>query len=199
MMVNGAERILLHSGGAVGADYEWAKAALASDPRYFIEMHSFYGHDCKTDELDHSRIHRRVHSFESMQKEALPHICNAAAALGKFVPKKPYVLNLQLRDYYQIVRSEYVFAVSTITPDRQHVDGGTGWAVECAKAMGIPVLVFDQARDWWFSFSYAHGAFVPCKGAPPAGFIRSLGNEHITGIGTRKISQSGIEAIRGVV
>lgn len=193
------KRIILHSGGAKGADYEWARLALETDDRFFIEMHSFYNHDCKAGNLDYSRIHRRVHSFDSMQKEAMPFIQRAAHELGKNVPTKPYILNLQLRDYYQIANSEYVFAISTILEDMKHVNGGTGWAIECAKSKQIPILVFDQNKGKWFAYQYHAGKFAPCKGIPPQGFVRNLGKEHITGIGTRNISKAGIEAIRGIL
>ncbi len=193
------DRILLHSGGAVGADYEWARCALATDSKYSVEMHSFYGHDCQTRGLPQGKVHRRVHSFESMQKEALPAILRAAARFGRSYPSKPYVQNLLLRDYYQVCRTQYVFAVANLTPDKQFVEGGTGWAVECAKEFQVPILVFDEKENWWFSFVYASNSFIPCRGEPPQGFIRTLGIEHITGIGSRTIGNNGLKAIQAVV
>ena len=92
-----------------------------------------------------------------------------------------------------------MFAVAKLSADMRHVQGGTGWAVEVAKFERIPILVFDEWRERWFSFSFSSGVFVPCRGNPPCGFIRDLGKTNITGIGTREITPVGVKAIKSIL
>ena len=193
------ETIILHSGGAVGADHEWARASLFADPRFIVEIHSFQGHSRDMDSLDASRVNLNIHFLDIMMTEAFPYVQEAARSLGRNLPRKPYVLNLLLRNFYQVNRSQYVFAVAPVSDNMRTVDGGTGWAVEMAKGFSLPILVFDQRREKWFFYVYPSKAFVPCHGDPPAGFVRSLGLSDITGIGSRDLSDIGRNAILSIL
>lgn len=193
-------KIIIHSGGAVGADYEWAKNALEKDSCYFVVNHSFYSHVPKIDGLDYHRLHNRIHCIEELQHEAMQHIQIASNNMNRPIPSKNfYTQALVLRDWYQVEKSEAVFAVSTLNKEETNVVGGTAWAIECAKAKGLFILVFDQNKEHWYFFKYKENKFVQCEKDAPEGFIRQKDFKNITCIGTRNINQIGIKAIKNIL
>ena len=86
--------------------------------------------------------------------------------------------------FHMVNKGQQVFAVGVILADNT-VKGGTGWAVELAKLFNLPVSVYDQEKDGWFSWiqggwqqdspKIAHGAIV--------------------GSGTRELTDKGCAAI----
>ena len=194
------KKIIIHSGGAIGADYEWAKNAFEKDSCYFVVNHSFYSHTPKIDGLDYHRLHNRIHCKEELQQEAMRHIQIASNNMNRPIPSKDfYTQALVLRDWYQVENSEAVFAVSTLNKDETNVVGGTAWAIECAKAKGLFILVFDQIKEKWYFYKHKEAKFIQCKKEAPEGFIRQRDFKNITCIGTRKINQAGINAIKNIL
>lgn len=180
--------MILHSGGAVGADTWFAKIATTNNIEVYI--HSFQGHSIK-EVTKTSKVIIHNGSWDI----AMDAVTEANKQLGRRIPMKKYVLNLILRDYFQICNSDYVFAVSSLI-NKRLISGGTGWAIEMSIQRKIPIVIFDDSKKQWFYFSYKDMCFKRTKSIPPKGFLVNLNVQNVTGIGTRNISQDGIEAIK---
>lgn len=182
--------MILHSGGAIGADTWFAK--MASINNIDVYIHSFQGHSIK--EL--TKTSKIIIHTNDLDK-AMEAITDANKQLQRHIPLNKYVLNLILRDYFQICNSQYVFAVSTLINERI-VKGGTGWAIEMSIERKIPIVLFDDFQKKWFYFSYKNMSFKQTNSNPPKGFLPSLNLLNITGIGSRNISNDGIAAIKSL-
>jgi hypothetical protein len=111
-------------------------------------------------------------------------------------------INLLARNWAQVKYSDEVFAIGTILnpgergsrgfhnkSEFQLVDGGTGWACAMAIDKGMDLHVFNQRTNSWWRWSYIKGEFI--KSDRP-----KITKQNFAGIGTREITQEGIEAIR---
>ena len=184
--------MILHTGGAKGADFFFAREMLSAGE--VAILHSFDGHNPNVSGLSGYKILR--HSKDELFNEAWPAYEKANQVLKRHVPRKEYVRNLILRDYFQIKDSEYVFAVAPMDSEKT-VAGGTGYAVQMAIDKEIPVILFDDNRSFtWHYFSYKYNRFMQVNHSPERGYALSLTKENITGIGSRNISQTGASAIR---
>lgn len=194
--------MFLHTGGADGSDHSFAlTASKYSDYKVFI--HSFSGHRVNLKgmtEEQMSRVEVVIHPKDELSK-GFSAIEEASKILKRHLSMKEYVMNLLLRNYFQIKDSEYVFAIAQLQNNRM-VKGGTGWAVEMAIQKKIPVVVFSESTQTdgsWYYFSYKQQIFQKTYGNPPKGFLSTLakqGIRNITGIGTRELSEQGKEAIK---
>lgn len=75
------------------------------------------------------------------------------------------------------------------------VDGGTGWAVEGALLRGIPVYVYDEISNRWYTATEVQrsaGGWKTVDGPPTD--VKS-----IAGIGTRKLTENGFAEIQAYV
>ena len=86
--------------------------------------------------------------------------------------------------WHMVSRSQQVFVVGSIQADGT-VRGGTGWSVELARTWSRDLWVFDQVQGDWFHWDGQ--AWV--RGTP---VVRSV---HVTGTGTRKLTDAGRAAI----
>ena len=86
--------------------------------------------------------------------------------------------------YHMVNKGHQVFAVGVILEDNT-VKGGTGWAVELAKLFNMPVSVYDQEKDDWFS--WREGGWR--QDAP------KIEHETIVGSGTRELTDKGRAAV----
>ena len=75
------------------------------------------------------------------------------------------------------------------------VDGGTGWAVEGALLRGIPVYVYDEISNRWYTATEVQRSADGWKkvDSPPTD-VRA-----IAGVGTRKLGESGAAEIEAYV
>ena len=194
--------MFLHTGGADGSDHAFALIA-SNNPDCRVLVHSFAGHRVNINRMTEeqkSRVKVVIHSKDELS-EGFSYIDKASKVLKRHLPMKEYVMNLLLRNYFQIKDSEYVFAVAPLQNNRM-VKGGTGWAVEMAIQQKLPVVVFSdspQTESSWYYFSYKKQIFQKTHGNPPQGFLLNLkqqGIKNVTGIGTRELSEQGREAIR---
>lgn len=92
-------------------------------------------------------------------------------------------MSLLARDWCQVKYSEAVFAIGHLK--RGIVEGGTGWAVQMAIDAGKPVYLFDQKSEEWLT--YEDGVWTGCD-------VPVL-THNFAGIGSRRITESGIKAI----
>ena len=73
----------------------------------------------------------------------------------------PYTLagELLARDFYQVDKSDGVFAISNITGSQRAVEGGTNMAVQVGIKQGKPVHVYDLNTERWYQYNQSTGRF----------------------------------------
>ena len=73
----------------------------------------------------------------------------------------PYTLagELLARDFYQVDKSDGVFAVANITSSQKAVEGGTNMAVQVGIKQGKPVHVYDLNTESWYKYNQSTGIF----------------------------------------
>ncbi len=86
--------------------------------------------------------------------------------------------------FHMVNKGHQVFAVGVILADNT-VKGGTGWAVELAKLFNLPVSVYDQEKDDWFTWH--QGGWQ--QDTP------RISHDRIVGSGTRELTDKGRAAI----
>lgn len=171
MKNNKKEGFVNHSGGAVGADYEWGRQGA----KYGV-VSRHYWHGKRTP-------YGNVEISEADFEEGRRHVLKANETLHRR-PEK--YMNLLSRDWCQVKYSEAVFAIGNLY--RGIVKGGTGWAVQMAINEGKPVWLFDQSLEQWLH--YKDGEWISCD-------VPVL-TRHFAGIGSREIKECGIKAIAEV-
>lgn len=73
----------------------------------------------------------------------------------------PYTLagELLARDFYQVDKSDGVFAIVNITSSQRAVEGGTNMAVQVGIKQGKPVHVYDLNTESWYQYNQSTGRF----------------------------------------
>lgn len=73
----------------------------------------------------------------------------------------PYDVGGELlaRDFYQVDKSDGVFAVANITRSQKAVEGGTNMAVQVGIKQGKPVHVYDLNTENWYQYNQSTGRF----------------------------------------
>lgn len=170
------------SGGAIGADTQWGHSATRDGHK--VIHYSFDGH--KTN-VDPSTVFRLS---QAQLNRADKDLARASKTLKRSTGKNLFVKNLLRRNWWQIINTHAVYAVSTIDQNNQ-VTGGTAWAIEMAIMKMVPkIYVFDQNAALWYNWDYSDNIWNNIKNKPE----QPLGKW--TGIGTRDLNSRGIEAIK---
>lgn len=181
--VKNLKKHVCHSGGCPGADMTWE----AAGEEYGVVTHaySFSGH---TQYGKHPVI-----LSEAELSEATQHVINASLTLKRpIVTVATYVRNLLRRNWFQVKNAESIYAVGKFMSNtRSVVDGGTGWAVQMAIHVRKPIFFYDQLTKSWYTYNYVTGIFETFTDTP-------ILTEQFAGIGTRDISDDGIQAILDV-
>jgi len=165
-----------HSGGAIGSDTAWDMIGR----QFGVTKFRHYYTEPYVTQKGNTPI-----PFEEAKLEATPKLIKANETLKRRFPSSNVFVNsLLYRNWYQVKNSEEIFAVGTLLTD-SIVSGGTAWAVQMAIDDGKPVWLFDQKSERWKGFE--NGLFLNCD-AP------ILSND-FAGIGTREISNKGLDAI----
>ena len=73
----------------------------------------------------------------------------------------PYDVGGELlaRDFYQVDKSDGVFAIANITSSYKAVQGGTNMAVQVGIKYGKPVHVYDLNTESWYQYNQSTGRF----------------------------------------
>jgi hypothetical protein len=172
------------TGGAKGSDYVWGR--FAEKHGWTPQVLSFQGHN-----LHPNTVGEVLCLPPKYLTVADAYLERANRVLQRRFPtNSDYVDNLLRRNYYQVVESNQVCGIGTISDDLKKVNGGTGWAVQMGIDLTLPVYVFDQSKKHWVTWNTWLEIFDPCD--PP------LLEDKFTGIGTREISKDGIIAIKEV-
>lgn len=165
-----------HSGGAIGSDSAWGDIG----DKYGVKSNHYY----------RGKTPRgNVQITEDQYKEGLQKVEAAVEPLGRKIPySKPYVVGLLSRNWQQVKNSDAVFAVAQDFDAKGNVLGGTGWAVQMAKAEGKPIHVFSQKTGAWYSWN---GSAWVQEETPKL-------TNNFAGIGTRELNDTGRKAIEAV-
>lgn len=73
----------------------------------------------------------------------------------------PYDIGGELlaRDFYQVDKSDGVFAIANIISSQRAVEGGTNMAVQVGIKQGKPVHVYDLNTESWYQYNQSTGRF----------------------------------------
>ena len=73
----------------------------------------------------------------------------------------PYDIGGELlaRDFYQVDKSDGVFAIANITSSQKAVQGGTNMAVQVGIKQSKPVHVYDLNTESWYQYNQSTGRF----------------------------------------
>lgn len=173
-----------HSGGCPGADMTWETAGEeygVVTRAYSFSGHKQYGKNPVV--LSHEELH-----------EGLAHALDVNTQFKRNLMSSPrYTKCLISRNWYQVKNAEVIFAVGKFYDNTlTRVDGGTGWAVQMAVNNGKPIYFYDQPTESWYEYDHHNGKFVTFTGTP------ALRTKHFAGIGTRELTDAGMQAILDV-
>lgn len=184
--------IVCNSGNAVGSDTYWEK--IGED---FGVKTRAYSYKTKY----HTSLNK-VEISEDDYKEGIIQVKSANKFLNRYGINK--YMNLLARNWAQVKYSDQIIAIGLLLRPGEKgnrgyinkskidiVDGGTGYAVMMGINNGREVYVFDQVREEWFRWSYTSNTFVNSERP-------SIKYQNFAGIGTREITEIGIEEIREV-
>lgn len=171
------EDFILFSGGAVGAETEFGKAAEA----HGIEEvnFSFEGHEIARDRG------LRILNHEELQQGdvSLTYVSNL---MHRDFPRTPTFRKILQTIWYVVNSSQQIFTIGKILSDNT-VKGGTGWGAEFTKICNKPLYVFDQEQNQWFKWDKERWISNPNPVITEA---------HFAGNGTRRINENGKKAIK---
>ncbi len=168
------------SGGAKGADAAFGIAASRAGDGVIHMI--FQGHHsrCPGDQLLSLTTEQLAVADEHLEKANL-------TLKRRWPVAHPFVANLLRRNYYQVVWSQSLYAISKF--DRYGmVSGGTAWAVQMMidiNSLGN-IFVFDQEEGQWYQWKSTR--WMPVL--PPA---RPQGI--YAGVGSRELNSAGEAAI----
>lgn len=162
------ENHIQHSGGAVGADYEWSRQGEA-----FGIVARHYWHRRRTP-------YGNVEITEADFHEGVQHVLQANQSLHR---RPERYMDLLARNWCQMKYSDAVFAIGRIK--NGVVEGGTAWAVQMVLDVHKPVYLFDQVSERWLTSR--DGLWVSCD--------LPVLTHNFAGIGSRQITPAGIRAI----
>ena len=173
-----------HSGGAIGADSYWDSIGR----EFGVTDHLHYWHSTRTPKGNFELTDQQI-------EEAWPHVLKANEWLQRKGIER--FKSLLARNYYQVLNADAVFAIGELQNAFAFIPkGGTAWAVQMAKDMGKPVYFFDQkSADYTFPSS-GWSLFDRTARFIQPNEVKLTQN--FAGIGSRKITPAGIQAIRDV-
>jgi hypothetical protein len=171
------------SGGAKGADSKWGIEAAKHGHSVMHFTFAGYRSDVPNDTI--------IQLTNEELSEADQYLQTSNLALQRRIPTDSYKLNLLRRNYYQIVHSQTLYAVSDIK--NQQVQGGTAWAVQMfinrrlSQPGSVPAYVFDQKLDKWFRYHHIMKWIETTDVPKPSGLYTGIGARNLTDMGAKAI------------
>lgn len=150
---NNPQNYTMNSGGAYGGDTYWDVIG-----RQFglIKINHFRPAD--NQRLSKTLRDRNVKPFSITHEQS-----NYAREQIKQLTGRelPYDIGGELlaRDFYQVDKSDGVFAIANITSSYKAVQGGTNMAVQVGIKQGKPVHVYDLNTESWYQYNKSTGRF----------------------------------------
>lgn len=177
---SGMSNYTCHSGGCPGADMAWETEGY----KYDINTISYSFHNHK----QYGKNYKILLPNELQEGYEAAKIADKTLNRNFDAIEYPYVKNLLARNWFQVKNSEAVYAISAKFLSDSIVDGGTGWAVQMAIDTNKPVYVFDQITMKWYEYT-KNNIFEPISTIAP------ILTKNFAGIGTRKLTKPGMQAI----
>jgi hypothetical protein len=185
--------ITCHSGGAEGSDSCWESIGA----KFGVKTKAY---SYKT---GHHKSSNKFEISDDDYNEGVQEINKANRHMDRFGIHK--YMNLLARNWSQVKYSSQIFAIGTIvdpgtkTPKGyysksklQTVDGGTGYAIMMGINNKKDIYVYDQVKCSWYRWSYSSMSFIKLDETP------KIKTQNFAGIGTREITENGINAITAV-
>ena len=170
---------LNHSGGAKGSDSYWDE--IGREHGFNNHIHYWYKKMNPKSEPQHQVT-------EEDYLEGVKMIERANLTLKRQNINK--YMHLLARNWSQVKYSDSIYAIGFIQKNMKSVKGGTGWAIAMSIDSEKDTYIFDQDKEKWFYWDYNNKKFLTC--------VTPSLTKNYAGIGSREISESGINAIRNV-
>lgn len=150
---NNPQNYIMNSGGAYGADTYWDVIG-----RQFGLTNINHFRPADNQRLSKTLRDRNVKPFSITHEQS-----NYAREQIKQLTgmELPYdvVGELLARNFYQVDKSDGVFAIANITSSYKAVQGGTNMAVQVGIKQGKPVHVYDLNTESWYQYNQSTGRF----------------------------------------
>ena len=163
-----------HTGGAIGADSMWDE--IGREFGVTNHFHYWYKKSNPKSLPEHEITEEEYQEGVSMINQANKTL--KRRNIDKY-------MHLLARNWVQVKNAETIFAIGLFKGNK--VAGGTGWACQMAIDNDKELYVFDQSKKQWY---YWDKKFVVC--------VTPKLTKEYAGIGSRKITDGGIQAIRNV-
>lgn len=150
---NNPQNYTMNSGGAYGGDTYWDVIG-----RQFGLTNINHFRPADNQRLPKTLRDRNVKPFSITHEQS-----NYAREQIKQLTGRdlPYDIGGELlaRDFYQVDKSDGVFAIANITSSQKAVQGGTNMAVQVGIKQGKPVHVYDLNTESWYQYNQSTGRF----------------------------------------
>lgn len=150
---NNPQDYTMNSGGAYGGDTYWDVIG-----RQFSLTKINHFRPADNQRLSKTLRDRNVKPFSITHEQS-----NYAREQIKQLTGRelPYDVGGELlaRDFYQVDKSDGVFAIANITSSYKAVQGGTNMAVQVGIKQGKPVHVYDLNTESWYQYNQSTGRF----------------------------------------
>lgn len=150
---NNPQDYTMNSGGAYGGDTYWDVIG-----RQFGLTNINHFRPADNQRLSKTLRDRNVKPFSITHEQS-----NYAREQIKQLTGRelPYDVGGELlaRDFYQVDKSDGVFAIANITSSYKAVQGGTNMAVQVGIKQGKPVHVYDLNTESWYQYNQSTGRF----------------------------------------
>lgn len=150
---NNPQNYTMNSGGAYGGDTYWDVIG-----RQFGLTNINHFRPADNQRLSKTLKDRNVKPFSITHEQS-----NYAREQIKQLTGRdlPYDIGGELlaRDFYQVDKSDGVFAIANITSSQKAVYGGTNMAVQVGIKQGKPVHVYDLNTESWYQYNQSTGRF----------------------------------------
>lgn len=144
---NNPQNYTMNSGGAYGGDTYWDVIG-----RQFGLTNINHFRPADNQRLSKTLRDRNVKPFSITHEQS-----NYAREQIKQLTGRdlPYDIGGELlaRDFYQVDKSDGVFAIANITSSQKAVQGGTNMAVQVGIKQGKPVHVYDLNTESWYQYN----------------------------------------------
>lgn len=150
---NNPQNYTMNSGGAYGGDTYWDVIG-----RQFGLTNINHFRPADNQRLSKTLRDRNVKPFSITHEQS-----NYAREQIKQLTGRdlPYDIDGELlaRNFYQVDKSDGVFAIANITSSQKAVQGGTNMAVQVGIKQGKPVHVYDLNTESWYQYNQSTGRF----------------------------------------
>lgn len=150
---NNPQDYTMNSGGAYGSDTYWDVIG-----RQFGLTKINHFRPADNQRLSKTLRDRNVKPFSITHEQSNYAREQIKQLTGRELPYD-IVGELLARDFYQVDKSDGVFAIANITSSQRAVEGGTNMAVQVGIKQGKPVHVYDLNTESWYQYNQSTGRF----------------------------------------